>query len=169
MKALATLLCNLNDSSAVRLALRAITLLERWGTPLFDLAIRLYVANVFLRSGWLKISGWDTTLLLFENDYHVPLLPPHLAAVMGTAGELGLPVLLALGLAGRFGAAGLSVVNLVAAISFADISDLGLQDHLLWGLLLLVTLFHGPGRLSLDYWLRGKGRVGCAPASFNRG
>jgi putative oxidoreductase len=120
-----------------------------------------------MRSGWLKISGWDTTLLLFENDYHVPLLPPHLAAVMGTAGELCLPVLLALGLAGRFGAAGLSVVNLVAAISFADISDLGLQDHLLWGMLLLVTLFHGPGRLSLDHCLRN--RAGRAPGSSNTG
>jgi putative oxidoreductase len=162
MKPLDTFLCGLRDSSAARLILRAITLLEQWITPLFDLAIRLYVANVFIRSGWLKISGWDTTLLLFENDYHIPLLPPHLAAVMGTAGELGLPVLLALGLAGRFGAAGLSVVNLVAAISFVDISDLGLQDHLLWGMLLLVTLFHGPGRLSLDYWLRGKARVGKA-------
>jgi putative oxidoreductase len=156
MKGFACFLRGVGTSSAARLALRAVTLLERWVTPLFDLAIRLYVANVFIRSGWLKISGWDTTLLLFENDYHVPLLPPHLAAVMGTAGELGLPVLLALGLAGRFGAAGLSVVNLVAAISFADISDLGLQDHLLWGMLLLVTLFHGPGWLSLDHWLRSK-------------
>jgi putative oxidoreductase len=78
---------------------------------------------------------------------------------MGTAGELGLPVLLVLGLAGRFGAAGLSVVNLVAATSFPDISDLGLQDHLLWGMLLLVTLLHGPGRLSVDGWLTRKYRV----------
>ncbi|HTY99193.1 MAG TPA: DoxX family protein [Rhodocyclaceae bacterium] len=141
-------------------ARRAIDLLERWVTPLFDLGIRLYVASVFLRSGWLKISAWDNTLALFDNIYQVPLLPPHLAAVMGTAGELGLPVLLVLGLAGRFGAAGLSVVNLVAAISFPDISDLGLQDHLLWGLLLLVTVMHGPGRLSLDHWLRR--RAGAA-------
>ncbi|MDD5295759.1 MAG: DoxX family protein [Rhodocyclaceae bacterium] len=126
---------------------------ERWLTPFFDLAIRFYVASVFLRSGWLKISDWGTTLLLFENDYHVPLLPPHFAAVMGTAGELALPVLLVLGLGGRFAAAGLSVVNLVAAISFPDISDLGLQDHLLWGMLLLVTMLHGPGRLSADHCL----------------
>ena len=139
--------------AAVGLARRAIELLEAWLTPLFDLGIRLYVASVFLRSGWLKISDWGGTQALFESVYQVPLLPPHLAAVLGTAGELGLPVLLVLGLAGRFGAAGLSVVNLVAAVSFPDISDLGLQDHLLWGLLLLVTVFHGPGRLSVDHWL----------------
>ena len=136
------------------LARRAAELLEAWLTPLFDLGLRLYVASVFLRSGWLKISDWGNTLALFENIYQVPVLPPHVAAVLGTLGELGLPALLVLGLAGRFGAAGLSVVNLVAAISFPDISDLGLQDHLLWGMLLLVTLMHGPGRLSVDYWLR---------------
>lgn len=138
---------------AIQLARRAIALLEQWITPLFDLGIRLYVAEVFFRAGWLKITTWDTTLILFQYEYQVPLLPPQLAAVMGTMGELCLPVLLTLGLAGRFGAAGLSVVNVVAAISFADISDLGLQDHVLWGTLLVVTLLHGPGKLSLDYWL----------------
>jgi putative oxidoreductase len=59
--------------------------------PLFALAMRLYVAKVFIVSGWLKLSRWDSTLALFENEYHVPLLPPHVAAVMGTMAELGLP------------------------------------------------------------------------------
>lgn len=144
------------------LAYGAVNLLEFWLTPLFDLAIRLYVAQVFVRSGWLKISDWSTTQLLFENDYHVPLLPSDVAAVAGATGELALPVLLVLGLAGRFGAAGLFVVNLVAATSFPDISDLGLKDHVLWGALLLVTLFHGPGRLSVDHWLRRRRPVGNA-------
>jgi putative oxidoreductase len=143
----------MNRLAAVVQAQRAVALLERWITPLFDLGIRLYIAEIFFRSGWLKISDWSTTLILFQNEYHVPLLPPQLAAVLGTMGELGLPVLLAFGLAGRFGAAGLSVVNLAAATSFPDISDLGLQDHVLWGMLLLVTLLHGPGKLSLDHWL----------------
>lgn len=138
---------------AAKAALRAVAVLDRWIAPWFDLGIRLYVAQVFFRSGWLKLSDWETTLLLFANDYHVPLLSPAAAAVLGTAGEVGLSLLLALGLAGRFGAAGLSVVNLVAVTSFPEISDLGRQDHLLWGLLLLVTLLHGPGRLSVDHWL----------------
>ncbi len=138
----------------VVLAVRIGALIECWLTPLFDLGIRLYVASVFLRSGWLKISDWSSTLALFKYEYHVPLLPPAVAAVLGAGGELMLPVLLMLGLAGRFGAAGLSVVNLIAVISYADLSDLGRQDHLLWGVLLLVTLLHGPGRLSLDYWLQ---------------
>lgn len=134
-------------------AQRVVGLIERWLTPLFDLGIRLYVANIFLRAGWLKISSWDSTLALFQYEYHVPLLSTDLAAVLGTSGELVLPVLLALGLAGRFSAAGLGVINVIAVIAYPEISDLGLQDHLLWGLMLLVTLLHGPGRFSCDHWL----------------
>src|SRR3546814_13303357 len=55
-----------------------------------------------------KIADWDTTLALFQDEYHVPLLPTQLAAVMGTGGELVLPVLLVLGLFRRFAALGLS-------------------------------------------------------------
>lgn len=136
-----------------RMASRVIGMTERWLTPVFDLALRLYLAEVFFRSGWLKVSEWSNTLDLFRYVYAVPILPPHVAAAMGTAGELALPVLLVLGLAGRFAAAGLFVLNAVAAISFPDISDLGLRDHVLWGALFLVLFFHGPGRLSIDAWL----------------
>lgn len=133
---------------------RAIALLELWLTPCFDLGIRLYMTNVFLPSGWLKLTNWDSTLALFAYEYHVPLLPTTLAAVLGTAGEVVLPLLLVLGLAGRLGAAGLSVINIIAVIAYPDMSDLGKQDHWLWGALLLVTLLHGPGRFSCDHWLK---------------
>ena len=139
---------------AYGLACRCTDVLQHYLSPLFDLALRLYVAEVFFRSGVLKISDWSGTLNLFDYVYAVPVLSPHLAAVMGTAGELCLPILLVLGVAGRFAAAGLFVTNLMAAISFPDISDLGLQDHVLWGALLLMTVFHGPGPLSLDAWCR---------------
>ena len=134
-------------------AQRAIALVERWLTPSFALAIRFYVASVFFKSGLTKIQDWNSTLALFQYEYQVPVLSPELAAVLGTAGELGLPVLLAFGLAGRFGAAGLSVMNVVAVLSYADLSDLGRQDHLLWGALLLVILLYGPGRWSVDRYL----------------
>lgn len=123
-------------------------------TPLFDLLIRCYIAEIFLRAGWLKIRAWDNTLDLFAYVYQVPLLPPYWAAVLGTAGELILPIFLILGLGGRFAALGLFVMNVVAAYSFPDISELGLQDHVLWGALLLVVFFHGAGRFSVDaYWM----------------
>ena len=121
--------------------------------PLALLAARLYVAQVFFLSGLTKIRDWETTIALFENEYQVPLLSPTLAAWLGTGGELALPVLLALGLAGRFAAAGLSVVNIVAVLSLAEIAPAALQQHQFWGSLLIGLLLWGPGRLSLDAWI----------------
>src|SRR6266576_4583030 len=69
--------------------------------PIAALAMRLYVAKVFIMSGWLKVSRWDSTLALFQNEYHVPVLSPQVAAVLGTTCELGLPVLLAMGFGTR--------------------------------------------------------------------
>ena len=121
--------------------------------PLFALAMRLYVAKVFIVSGWLKFSRWDSTLALFENEYHVPVLSPHAAAVMGTMAELGLPILLILGIGTRAAALALFAFNIIAVISYPDLSDAGLKDHYLWGMLMLVIAFYGPGTLSLDRWL----------------
>ncbi len=113
--------------------------------PLADFLLRIYVARVFLLSGYSKISDWATTLDMFQTEYHVPLLNPTLAAYMATAGELGLSTLLALGLGTRFAAVGLSVLNVTAVLSYYDTLKSvpgALQDHLQWGLMLfmLVTL-----------------------------
>jgi len=130
-----------------------------WLNPLahvIDLVIRLYVADAFFKSGLTKIRSWDATLYLFSNEYRVPLLPTEVAAFLGTAGELVLPPLLAVGLATRFAAAGLTVVNIVAVIAFWHVlsqNEAALASHVYWGMLLLVTLFHGPGKLSLDHWV----------------
>lgn len=125
--------------------------------PVLDLAIRLYVANVFFKSGLLKIGNWDGTLYLFANEYRVPLLPPEAAAWLGTFGELAFPPLLALGIAARFSALALSFVNLVAVVSFWHVlgqNEAALMSHFYWGLLLLVTVCHGPGKISVDHLIR---------------
>lgn len=119
--------------------------------PLFALTLRVYVARVFFLSGLTKLNDWNITLALFQNEYHVPLLPAGVAAVLGTCAELGLPVLLFFGLGTRFAAAALFVFNIVAATSYSDLSDAGHVYHILWGALLLVTLCYGPGALSLDH------------------
>jgi putative oxidoreductase len=128
--------------------------------PFFALAIRLYVARVFFASGLVKVMSWSSTLALFENEFHVPLLSPAAAAYLGTAAELGLPVLLVLGIGTRFAAVALFVFNIVAVISYPDLSDAGLKDHMLWGALLLVTLVYGPGKIAVDYWLQRRERRG---------
>ena len=121
--------------------------------PLFALAMRIYVARVFFLSGLTKLHDWNITLALFRNEYHVPLLPPAVAALLGTSAELGLPVLLFTGVGTRFAAAALFVFNIVAATSYPDLSPAGLKDHVLWGFLLLVLFFYGPGKLSVDHLL----------------
>ena len=121
--------------------------------PVANLIIRLYIARVFWDSGMTKIESWDTTLALFENEYAVPFLPPELAAYMGTAVELGMPVFLVLGLGTRVAALILFVFNIIAVISYPDLGEVGLKDHLHWGLLILVPLFYGSDKLSADHWL----------------
>jgi putative oxidoreductase len=127
-------------------------------SPLFDLAVRLWVAWAFFKSGLVKIQSWDSTLMLFEYEYNVPLLSPQLAAWAGTAAELALPVLVALGIASRFSALALFLFNAVAVYAYSSFlfsgeGAAGLQQHILWGTMLLITVFHGPGKLSVDHLL----------------
>jgi putative oxidoreductase len=131
----------------------------------FALATRLYVSEVFLRSGWLKLSSWDQTLSLFKDEYHVPLLPPALAAVVGTFGELFFPILVILGLAGRLGAVGMFGVNAMAVISYAHVLyqdgfEAAIGQHYLWGFMLLMLALYGPGAWSVDRLIEK--RIGAA-------
>ncbi|HUV98619.1 MAG TPA: DoxX family protein [Gallionella sp.] len=131
--------------------------LPEYLAPLMDLGLRLYVADVFFKSGWTKILTWDSTLYLFSDVYSVPLLPPEVAAYLATAGELGLSVLLVLGLFGRFAAAGLFILNMVAAYSYySGLSEAGLFQHFAWGTMLAVLLILSRGRWSIDAWLENR-------------
>jgi putative oxidoreductase len=121
--------------------------------PVLDLGLRLFVANVFFKSGLTKIQSWDSTLYLFSDVYAVPLLPSDVAAYLATGAELGLSALLVLGLFGRFAAAGLSILNVVAVISYAGLSESGISHHLYWGLLLGVLLVMSRSAWSVDAWL----------------
>jgi putative oxidoreductase len=126
--------------------------------PLFAFGARLYVGWQFFKSGYIKITTWDSTLYLFENEYHTPVLSPHVAAVVGTFGELFFPTVLVIGIAGRLSAMGLFAVNAMAVISYANVLlaegyEAALAQHVLWGTLLLFLIIYGPGKLSLDYLL----------------
>jgi putative oxidoreductase len=119
------------------------------------LATRLHVSWQFLKSGWLKLTDWETTLFLFQEEYHTPLLPPAAAAAVGTFGELVFPALLMAGFMGRYAAAGLFAVNVVAVVSYAHVLlgegfEAALGQHYLWGFMLLVLAVFGPGRWAVD-------------------
>jgi len=125
------------------------------------LGTRLWVSWQFLKSGWLKVTNWDSTLTLFAEEYHVPLLPPHLAAVTGAFGELFFPTLLVLGLFTRVGALGLFAVNAMALISYwhvlgQDGFEAARGQHYLWGFMALVLATCGAGYFSLDRRLRSE-------------
>jgi putative oxidoreductase len=124
----------------------------------FLLVLRVYVSWQFLVSGWLKLQDWDTTLVLFEQEYRVPLLSSGLAAVLGTMGETLFPLLLVAGLLGRYAALGLFAVNVMAVVSYAHVLlaegyEAALAQHVLWGVMLATLVVVGPGRWSVDGWL----------------
>jgi putative oxidoreductase len=121
--------------------------------PLFLLGTRVWVAAMFFKAGLVKIQSFQTTVFLFENEYHVPLLSPMVAAFMGTFTELVFPVFLAVGLAGRVNAGILFIFNIIAVVSYPDLMPVGIKDHELWGFMLATLLFFGPGKLSLDHLL----------------
>ena len=127
-------------------------------TPLGDLAARAWVAWIFFQAGLVKIQAWEATKFLFEHTYQVPFLNPMVAAVVGTGAELILPVLLLLGLGGRLMIVIFFIYNAVATISYPHLwspeGAVSLAQHISWGLLLALLMFHGPGKLSLDYLIK---------------
>ncbi len=138
----------------VHLLARALDCLQ----PVLALGVRIWVGLQFSKSGLLKLQSWDSTLYLFREEYHVPVLPPEIAAVAGTFGELFFPVLLYLGLFGRIGAIGMFAVNAMAVISYRQVLlaegfEAALAQHVLWGFMLIVLMVYGPGKLSLDHLL----------------
>ncbi len=122
-----------------------------YGQPLITFLGRLYVSWAFFASGLTKIGDWETTLFLFEYEYQVPLLNFVFAAYLATIAELIVPILLTLGIAGRFNALVLGIVNVVAVISLEEIAPAALNEHIIWGLILLHVMFWGSGKLSVDH------------------
>ena len=92
-------------------------LLNKLQSP-FLLYLRLYVAWVFLKSGMHKIGDWETTLVLFEYEYAVPVLPFELAAYLATFSELVFPIFLIAGFGTRFFAIALTFVRPISPASF---------------------------------------------------
>lgn len=128
--------------------------------PLVDLLARCWIAYIFFKAGLVKLHSWNSTMLLFTHEYQVPFLSPYFAALIGTTAELVLPILLVLGLGGRLMIMIFFIYNLVAIISYPFLFTAegmsGLNQHMNWALLLAMLMVHGPGKWSLDYWIRSR-------------
>jgi putative oxidoreductase len=109
---------------------------------------RIGVAAVFYNSARLKVQSWDITLLLFRDEYQVPLLPFDLAAQLATIVEMGGAMLLFLGLFSRL--ATLPLFGVIAIIQIFVYPN-AWAEHMTWMALLLIVLLRGPGPLSADY------------------
>lgn len=119
--------------------------LEKYIAPSLLLLLRLMIASVFLKSGLTKISNFDATIFLFENEYSVPFLNPVFAAYSAAFFELFCSALLIIGLATRL--ACLPLIGMTLVIQFSVIQN---PEHFYW-LALLATIFtFGAGCFSLD-------------------
>lgn len=118
---------------------------------LLALVARVAIASIFFLSGRTKVSGFleikDSTYILFQEEYHLPLVPPDLAAHMATYAEHFFPLLLILGLFTR--GAALALLGMTAVIEIFVYPD-AWPTHLSWAALLLLLVARGGGAWSLD-------------------
>ena len=133
--------------SIIEQAISKLEVLPLW--PVQTLA-RIGVAAVFYNSAKLKLQSWDITLLLFRDEYQVPILPFDLAARMATAVEMACAVLLFVGLFARL--ATLPLFGVIAVIQIFVYPN-AWGEHMTWTALLLIVLFRGPGPFSIDHVL----------------
>ncbi|MDR8365131.1 DoxX family protein [Pseudomonas sp. JL3] len=144
---------------------RAIALLEKIPHSLIAFIARFSIAAVFWKSGQTKVEGLaidlidgtfqlgiprlaDSTIPLFESEYHLPLLSPELAAYLAAFAEHFFPVLILIGFATRFSA--LALLGMTLTIQLFVYPD-AYPTHGTWAAVLLYLMARGPGKLSIDH------------------
>ncbi|BCO26506.1 hypothetical protein MIZ03_1389 [Rhodoferax lithotrophicus] len=144
-----------------------IHLMQRVPNSLLALLARFSIAAVFWKSGQTKIQGFavdlvngeftlgwprlsDSVVGLFQDEYHLPLIPPEIAATLAATAEHLFPLLLLFGLATRLSA--LALLGMTLTIQLFVYPD-AYPTHGTWAAVLLYLMVHGPGRLSVDEWV----------------
>lgn len=134
---------------------RLTALTQRIPEDLIALVARLGVAGVFFQSARTKVDGLihitDGTYTLFREEYHLPLIPPDLAAHLATYAEHLFSILLVLGLFTRVSA--LAFLGMTLVIEIFVYPD-AWPTHLSWAGLLIYLVARGGGRFALDRLLR---------------
>ena len=126
---------------------------------------RFSIAAVFWKSGQTKVQGFaidivggefslgmprlsDSVVVLFRDEYKLPLIPPEIAAPMAAFAEHLFPLLILIGLATRFSALALLVMTMtIQLLVYPD----AYPTHGVWAAVLLFLIARGPGVISLDH------------------
>lgn len=127
---------------------RAYALLNRVPLSLPLLVARAATFSVFLRSGLVKLSDWSGTLMLFRDEYKVPVVPYQATAYLAASMELGCSTLILLGLLTRVSVLGL--FGMIATIQIF-VYPSAWPDHIQWIGFMLFLLLRGPGAISIDH------------------
>lgn len=123
-------------------------MLDRVPLSFLQLLMRVGVGSVFFKAGLLKYQSWDMTLMLFRDEYMVPVFDPALMARMATFNELTFSTLLFLGLATRL--ATLPFLGMLVVIQ-TFVYPAAWTEHLVWASILLFLLTRGGGAVSVDH------------------
>jgi putative oxidoreductase len=138
-------------SGPVGVVRRVFAALNRIPYWLIALGARVFPAAVFWQSGQTKVAGWHlkpSAIALFASEYRLPVIDPTAAAYLSAFGEHVLPVLLVLGLATRFAAAGLLLMTAIIEIFvYPD----AWPTHGVWATCFLLLIARGPGEVSIDH------------------
>lgn len=145
---------------------RGLHILDQGGAWVGLLGIRLLLAVEFGIAGLEKLRG-DNWFADIQGDFPFPfsVVPVDLSWFLATWTELIGAAALVVGLGTRFWAVSLLILDLVAWASVHgangyNVCDNGYKLPLMYALMLIPLMLSGPGRLSIDHWIRTRiGRV----------
>ena len=122
--------------------------------PIGDLIARVWVAQIFLLDGWYKYQNLQSTVKIFAHHYFIS---PTVTAIIIIIAEILLPILLILGLGGRFIILLFLIFNILTMYSYNFIwtpeGAATLNQQMAWAMLLMLLMLHGSGKISIDHWL----------------
>ena len=112
------------------------------------LIARILMADIFVVSGWGKITAYTATVSYMEAKGVSGALLPLTILV-----EFGGGLALLFGLQARFAAFGLAIFSLIAAIIFHDSSEdaISFMKNMAMTGGLFFLMLHGAGKFSLDH------------------
>ncbi len=141
-------------TTVVRIVRGGVAVFERIPPSAVLLLARFSIAGIFWTSGRTKVAPGtlitlsDSAVQLFRDEYRISLFTPGIAAELTMLSEHLFPVLLVVGLAGRFAALALFIMTLVIELFvYPDAYEV----HGPWAVCLLLIMMKGPGVLSLDH------------------